>query len=146
MFVENIKLPPLTRTSTWYFIEYALSGFAKFGEVLFIYLSSREQFHPSSEPIDRKRSSLQSSLSLLSMASSPKVKTPPATPQAINKFFEEQMQSSVPTQHRMAHMINGTLDSANIAPMGGASPRSPSYWIRPATDSALETRSDCVAF
>ena len=83
---------------------------------------------------------------LLSMASSPKVKTPPATPQAINKFFEEQMQSSVPTQHRMAHMINGTLDSANIAPMGGASPRSPSYCIRPATDSALETRSDCVAF
>ena len=80
------------------------------------------------------------------MASSPKVKTPPATPQAINKFFEEQMQSSVPTQHRMAHMINGTLDSANIAPMGGASPRSPSYCIRPATDSALETRSDCVAF
>ena len=29
------------------------------------------------------------------------------------------MAGSVPTKYRMAHLINGTLDSANIAPMGG---------------------------
>ena len=65
----------------------------------------------------RRRGRL-SRLPVLRMASSPK-KTPPATPQSINRFFEEQMAGSVPTKYRMAHLINGTLDSANIAPMGG---------------------------
>lgn len=55
------------------------------------------------------------------MASSPKSpgKSPPATPNAINKFFSEQAKHVVPTKQRMGHLINGTLDSANIAPMEG---------------------------
>ena len=41
------------------------------------------------------------------MASSPKVKSPPATPNAINKFFKDQMDQAVPTKDRMGRLING---------------------------------------
>ena len=37
---------------------------------------------------------------------------------AVNKFFETRTEA-VPTKYAMRAMINGTLDSANIAPMGG---------------------------